>query len=59
LTSADTNERIWAVASISQLIMSNSANLKLVYSSGLVDSLIKLLGDEQREVVEETLGTLR
>ncbi|KAI8887800.1 ARM repeat-containing protein [Backusella circina FSU 941] len=59
LSSPTANERIWAVASISQLIMSNSANLKLVYSNGLVDSLIKLLGDEQREVVEETLGTLR
>jgi hypothetical protein len=39
--------------------MSSDANLKLLLSKGIVSSLIKLLNDETREVVEEALGTLR
>lgn len=39
--------------------MGSDENLKLLLSKGVVGSLIKLLGDETREVVEEALGTLR
>ncbi|KAG1468335.1 hypothetical protein G6F56_003891 [Rhizopus delemar] len=59
LSSPDATERGWAAASISNLILSKDVNLKLVLSNGVVGSLIKLLSDEKREVVEEALGTLR
>ncbi|ORE09803.1 ARM repeat-containing protein [Rhizopus microsporus var. microsporus] len=59
LSSPDATERAWAAASISNLIVSSSTNLKLLLSKGAVVGLIKLLSDEKREVVEEALGTLR
>ncbi|KAG1051768.1 hypothetical protein G6F43_006048 [Rhizopus delemar] len=58
-TSPDAAERAWAAASISNLILSNDTYLKLFLSKGVVGSLINLLSDEKREVVEEALGTLR
>ena len=59
LSSPDATERAWASASISNLIVSSSTNLRLLLSKGAVAGLIKLLSDEKREVVEEALGTLR
>lgn len=59
LNSPDSTERGWAAACISNLIMASDANLKLLLSKGVVGSLIKLLSDDTREVVEEALGTLR
>ncbi|KAI9247342.1 armadillo-type protein [Sporodiniella umbellata] len=59
LSSPDATERGWAAASISNLVLSSNANLKLVLSNGGVGGLIKLLSDEKREVIEEALGTLR
>ncbi|KAI8094205.1 armadillo-type protein [Thamnidium elegans] len=59
LTSLDATERGWAAACVSNLIMGSDENLKLLLSKGVVGSLIKLLSDETREVVEEALGTLR
>ncbi|KAI9364803.1 armadillo-type protein [Pilaira anomala] len=59
LTSPDATERGWAAACVSNLIMGSDANLKLLLSKGVVGSLINLLGDDTREVVEEALGTLR
>ncbi|KAI7904755.1 armadillo-type protein [Cokeromyces recurvatus] len=59
LSSIDSTERGWAAACVSNLVMSNPANLKLLLSKGVVGQLIKLLSDETREVVEEALGTLR
>ncbi|GAA5801878.1 hypothetical protein HPULCUR_007335 [Helicostylum pulchrum] len=59
LASLDATERGWAAACVSNLIMGSDENLKLLLSKGVVGSLIKLLSDETREVVEEALGTLR
>ncbi|KAI8975665.1 armadillo-type protein [Mycotypha africana] len=59
LSSQDATERAWSAACISNLVLSNTANLKLLLSKGIVAQLIKLLGDDSREVVEESLGTLR
>ncbi|CAO3613695.1 unnamed protein product [Mucor fragilis] len=59
LSSPDATERGWAAACISNLVLSNDANLKLLLSKGVVGGLIKLLSDDTREVVEEALGTLR
>ncbi|KAI8090914.1 armadillo-type protein [Gilbertella persicaria] len=59
LSSLDPTERGWAASSISNLVLSSPANLKLLLSKGVVGNLIKLLSDDTREVVEEALGTLR
>ncbi|KAI8372651.1 armadillo-type protein [Choanephora cucurbitarum] len=59
LSSLDATERGWAASSISHLVLSSPNNLKLLLSRGVVGSLIQLLNDQSREVVEEALGTLR
>ncbi|KAI7895572.1 armadillo-type protein [Mucor mucedo] len=59
LSSPDATERGWAAACVSNLILANHDNLKLLLPKGVVGLLIKLLSDDVHEVVEEALGTLR
>ncbi|KAF7721012.1 hypothetical protein EC973_005562 [Apophysomyces ossiformis] len=59
LSSPDSTERAWSAACISNLIMAGSATRKLLLSKGIIPTLIERLTDNQQEVVEEALGTLR
>ncbi|KAI9301750.1 armadillo-type protein [Cunninghamella echinulata] len=59
LSSVKPEERAWAAACISNLLMSNEATRDLLLGNRIVVKLIERLTDDSREVVEEVLGTLR
>ncbi|ORX43716.1 ARM repeat-containing protein [Hesseltinella vesiculosa] len=59
LSSADAGERSWAAACISNLVMSGESTRKLVLSKRIVPVLLERLTDDNQEVIEECLGTLR
>ncbi|CAO3617277.1 unnamed protein product [Cunninghamella blakesleeana] len=59
LSSIKPEERAWAAACISNLLMSNESTCQLLLSNRIVIKLIERLTDDSREVVEEALGTLR
>jgi hypothetical protein len=52
-------DRSWAASCISNLIMSNESTRHLLLSKRIVVLLIERLTDDNQEVVEEVLGTLR
>ncbi|ORZ14795.1 armadillo-type protein [Absidia repens] len=59
LTSPTPADRAWAASCISNLIMSNESTRHLLLSKRIVVLLIERLTDDNQEVVEEVLGTLR
>ncbi|KAG0341537.1 hypothetical protein BG004_005993 [Podila humilis] len=59
LSSPDANERAWAAAGASNLLMHDAATRRLMLSKNLVGALIDRLTDSVHEVVVEALGALR
>ncbi|KAI8138967.1 armadillo-type protein [Fennellomyces sp. T-0311] len=59
LSNPDANERAWAAACVSNLVMAGPSVRKLMLSKGTVPLLLALLSDEQYEVLEESMGALR
>ncbi|KAG0230548.1 hypothetical protein BGW41_002494 [Actinomortierella wolfii] len=59
LSSVDQNERAWAAAGASNLLMHNAATRRALLSKNLVGALIDRLTDPVHEVVVEALGALR
>ncbi|ORZ26498.1 armadillo-type protein [Lobosporangium transversale] len=59
LSSPDANERSWAAAGASNLLMHDAATRRLMLSKNLVGALIERLTDSVHEVVVEALGALR
>ncbi|GJJ76330.1 hypothetical protein EMPS_08689 [Entomortierella parvispora] len=59
LSSTDPNERAWAAAGASNLLMHDAATRRLMLSRNLIGALIERLTDSQHEVVVEALGALR
>ncbi|KAF9168520.1 hypothetical protein DFQ26_006679 [Actinomortierella ambigua] len=59
LSSVDSNERAWAAAGASNLLMHNAATRRALLSKNLVGALIDRLTDSVHEVVVESLGALR
>ncbi|KAI8336346.1 armadillo-type protein [Chlamydoabsidia padenii] len=59
LNSPTPADRAWAASCISNLIMSNESTRQLLLSKRIVVSLIERLTDDNQEVIEEVLGTLR
>ncbi|KAF9977211.1 hypothetical protein BGZ73_006684 [Actinomortierella ambigua] len=59
LSSVDSNERAWAAAGASNLLMHNAATRRMLLSKNLVGALIDRLTDSVHEVVVESLGALR
>ncbi|KAG0325786.1 hypothetical protein BGZ99_000163 [Dissophora globulifera] len=59
LSSADANERAWAAAGASNLLMHDAGTRRLMLSKNLIGALIERLTDSVHEVVVEALGALR
>ncbi|KAF9318150.1 hypothetical protein BG003_011710 [Podila horticola] len=59
LSSPDANERAWAAAGASNLLMHDAATRRLMLSKNLIGALIERLTDSVHEVVVEALGALR
>ncbi|KAF9927084.1 hypothetical protein FBU30_003508 [Linnemannia zychae] len=59
LSSPDANERAWAAAGASNLLMHDAGTRRLMLSKNLVGALIERLTDSVHEVVVEALGALR
>ncbi|KAG0245643.1 armadillo-type protein [Mortierella sp. GBAus27b] len=59
LSSADANERAWAAAGASNLLMHDVGTRRLMLSKNLIGLLIERLTDSVHEVVVEALGALR
>ncbi|PVU88654.1 hypothetical protein BB559_005477 [Furculomyces boomerangus] len=60
LESIQVNERVWAVASLGQLLTSKDTNtIKLLLKHEAVGKLVKTLLDADQEVVLESTGALR
>ncbi|KAK3816682.1 MAG: armadillo-type protein [Benniella sp.] len=59
LSSTDANERAWAAAGASNLLMHDAATRRLMLSKNLVGALVERLTDSVHEVVVEALGALR
>ncbi|KAG0297160.1 hypothetical protein BGZ96_007521 [Linnemannia gamsii] len=59
LSSPDANERAWAAAGASNLLMHDAGTRRLMLSKNLIGALIERLTDSVHEVVVEALGALR
>ncbi|KAG0208513.1 hypothetical protein BGX28_000567 [Mortierella sp. GBA30] len=59
LSSPDANERAWAAAGASNLLMHDAATRRLMLSKNLIGALVDRLTDSVHEVVVEALGALR
>ncbi|KAI1299933.1 hypothetical protein EDD11_006353 [Mortierella claussenii] len=59
LSSPDANERSWACAGASNLLMHDAATRRLMLSKNLIGALVERLTDSVHEVVVEALGALR
>ncbi|KAF8941115.1 armadillo-type protein [Dissophora ornata] len=59
LSSPDANERAWAAAGASNLLMHDAATRRLMLSKNLIGALVERLTDSEHEVVVEALGALR
>ncbi|KAF9169583.1 hypothetical protein BGX21_010536 [Mortierella sp. AD011] len=59
LSSPDANERAWAAAGASNLLMHDAATRRLMLSKNLIGALVERLTDSVHEVVVEALGALR
>lgn len=59
MSSTDANERAWAAAGASNLLMHDAATRRLMLSKNLVGALVERLTDSVHEVVVEALGALR
>ncbi|KAF9935958.1 hypothetical protein BGZ65_002853 [Modicella reniformis] len=59
LSSIDANERAWAAAGASNLLMYDAATRRLMLSKNLIGALVERLTDSVHEVVVEALGALR
>ncbi|KAF9356842.1 hypothetical protein BGX26_004657 [Mortierella sp. AD094] len=59
LSSPDANERAWAAAGASNLLMHDAATRRLMLSKNLIGALVERLTDSVHEVVVESLGALR
>ncbi|KAF9184682.1 hypothetical protein BGZ51_006474 [Haplosporangium sp. Z 767] len=59
MSSVDANERAWAAAGASNLLMHDAATRRLMLSKNLVGALVERLTDSEHEVVVEALGALR
>ncbi|KAF9582639.1 hypothetical protein BGW38_010941 [Lunasporangiospora selenospora] len=59
LSSPDSNERAWAAAGASNLLMHDAATRRLMLSKNLIGALVERLTDSVHEVVVEALGCLR
>ncbi|KAF9151841.1 hypothetical protein BG015_006136 [Linnemannia schmuckeri] len=59
LSSPDANERAWAAAGASNLLMHDAGTRRLMLSKNLIGALIDRLTDSVHEVVVEALGALR
>ncbi|KAF9423186.1 hypothetical protein BGZ94_008367 [Podila epigama] len=59
LSSPDANERAWAAAGASNLLMHDAGTRRMMLSKNLIGALIERLTDSVHEVVVEALGALR
>ncbi|KAF9433147.1 hypothetical protein BGZ76_009826 [Entomortierella beljakovae] len=59
LSSPDANERAWAAAGASNLLMHDASTRRIMLSKNLIGALIERLTDSVHEVVVESLGALR
>ncbi|KAF9132962.1 hypothetical protein BGW39_010953 [Mortierella sp. 14UC] len=59
LSSPDANERAWAAAGASNLLMHDAGTRRLMLSKNLIGALVERLTDSVHEVVVEALGALR
>ncbi|KAF9104037.1 hypothetical protein BGX27_010263 [Mortierella sp. AM989] len=59
LSSPDANERAWAAAGASNLLMHDAGTRRLMLSKNLIGALVDRLTDSEHEVVVESLGALR
>lgn len=59
MSSVDANERAWAAAGASNLLMHDAATRRLMLSKNLIGALVDRLTDSVHEVVVEALGALR
>ncbi|KAK3819188.1 MAG: armadillo-type protein [Linnemannia gamsii] len=59
LSSPDANDRAWAAAGASNLLMHDAGTRRLMLSKNLIGALVERLTDSVHEVVVEALGALR
>ncbi|KAI8083106.1 armadillo-type protein [Halteromyces radiatus] len=59
LNAPNAADRAWSASCISNLVMANESTRKLLLTNRIVVSLIERLTDDNQEVIEEVLGTLR